>query len=86
MTTGTLGGLIKEFAVSGKPIIGICNWFHVLVKMGIFPDENLIANLKAVMAELNKIKPPKVSGTYIRSVFLAPTMGPSVKVDLDSLR
>lgn len=58
---------------------------HVSIGKVSSPDENLIANLKAVMAEINRLKPAKVSGNYILSVFLAPTMGPSVKVDLASL-
>jgi phosphoribosylformylglycinamidine synthase len=32
-----LGDNIKKFALSGKPIIGICNGFQVLVKMGLLP-------------------------------------------------
>lgn len=34
-----LGGELKEFAEAGKPVIGICNGFQVLVKMGLLPDE-----------------------------------------------
>ncbi|MFA7074641.1 MAG: phosphoribosylformylglycinamidine synthase I [Endomicrobiaceae bacterium] len=33
-----LGDNIKEFALSKKPIIGICNGFQVLVKMGLLPQ------------------------------------------------
>jgi phosphoribosylformylglycinamidine synthase len=33
------GDNIRKFALSGKPIIGICNGFQVLVKMGLLPDE-----------------------------------------------
>lgn len=33
-----LGDRLKEFALQGKPIIGICNGFQVLVKMGLLPD------------------------------------------------
>lgn len=33
-----LGDKIKKFALSGKPIIGICNGFQVLVKMGLLPE------------------------------------------------
>jgi phosphoribosylformylglycinamidine synthase len=35
-----LGNEMKEFADSGKPIIGICNGFQVLVKMGLLPNDN----------------------------------------------
>jgi phosphoribosylformylglycinamidine synthase len=33
-----LGDDIKKFALAGKPIIGICNGFQVLVKMGLLPE------------------------------------------------
>ena len=33
-----LGDEVKEFALAGKPIIGICNGFQILVKMGLLPD------------------------------------------------
>jgi phosphoribosylformylglycinamidine synthase len=32
------GDKVKKFALSGKPIIGICNGFQVLLKMGLLPD------------------------------------------------
>ncbi|MFH1761200.1 MAG: phosphoribosylformylglycinamidine synthase I [bacterium] len=32
-----LGDSIKKFAKSGNPVIGICNGFQVLVKMGLLP-------------------------------------------------
>ncbi|MFH1368530.1 MAG: phosphoribosylformylglycinamidine synthase I [Elusimicrobiota bacterium] len=34
-----LGADLKEFADNGKPVIGICNGFQVLVKIGLLPDE-----------------------------------------------
>jgi phosphoribosylformylglycinamidine synthase len=34
-----LGRQIQKFASDGKPVIGICNGFQVLVKMGLLPDE-----------------------------------------------
>jgi phosphoribosylformylglycinamidine synthase len=34
-----LGRKLQEFAQAGKPVIGICNGFQVLVKMGLLPDE-----------------------------------------------
>ena len=32
-----LGGPLKEFVAAGKLVVGICNGFQVLVKMGILP-------------------------------------------------
>jgi len=37
-----LGEKLYKFASSGKPVIGICNGFQVLVKMGILPKLNLV--------------------------------------------
>ena len=34
----TLKSRLTRFAKQGKPVIGICNGFQVLVKMGILPD------------------------------------------------
>lgn len=34
----SLGAEISRFVKSGKPIIGICNGFQVLVKMGLLPN------------------------------------------------
>ncbi|MDR1474643.1 MAG: phosphoribosylformylglycinamidine synthase I [Endomicrobium sp.] len=36
-----LGDKVKKFSLSGKPVIGICNGFQVLVKMGLLPDPEL---------------------------------------------
>jgi phosphoribosylformylglycinamidine synthase len=35
-----IGDILQKFALSGRPIIGICNGFQVLLKMGLLPDEN----------------------------------------------
>ncbi len=68
-----------ELKTEAQPII------HVSLGKVSFEDKKLIENLKAAVEELNRVQPSKVQGEYIRSVFLAPTMGPSVKVDLASL-
>ncbi|MDR1418695.1 MAG: phosphoribosylformylglycinamidine synthase I [Endomicrobium sp.] len=36
---------IKKFALSGRPIIGICNGFQILVKMGLLPDPCLFEQM-----------------------------------------
>jgi phosphoribosylformylglycinamidine synthase len=43
-----LGDRIKKFALSGKPIIGICNGFQVLVKMGLLPDPKLFEQISTL--------------------------------------
>ncbi|OEG71891.1 hypothetical protein ATZ36_12050 [Candidatus Endomicrobiellum trichonymphae] len=43
-----LGNRIKKFALSGRPIIGICNGFQVLVKMGLLPDPELFEQVSTL--------------------------------------
>jgi phosphoribosylformylglycinamidine synthase len=43
-----LGEQVKKFALSGRPIIGICNGFQVLVKMGLLPDTNLFEQISTL--------------------------------------
>ncbi|MDR0978033.1 MAG: phosphoribosylformylglycinamidine synthase I [Endomicrobium sp.] len=42
------GSQIKKFALSGRPIIGICNGFQVLVKMGLLPDPELFEQVSTL--------------------------------------
>jgi len=61
-----------------------------LVQMAIgklsFEDDRLLKNLAAVVDQIQKIKPPSVKGTYIKSVYLSSTMGPGVKIDLQTIQ
>jgi large subunit ribosomal protein L1 len=54
---------------------------HVPVGKASFEAEALLANLRAVVDELERAKPAAAKGRYLRRVSLASTMGPSVKVD-----
>jgi len=51
-----------------------------------FDDAKLITNLAAVVETIIKLKPPSVKGAYIKSVYLSTTMGPSVRLDINSLQ
>lgn len=51
-----------------------------------FDDSRLIKNLAAVVDQVQKVKPPSVKGTYIKSIYVSTTMGPSVKIDLTTLQ
>jgi large subunit ribosomal protein L1 len=46
-----------------------------------FPDDHLLDNYQAVIEELIRAKPSAAKGKYIRSIVMASTMGPGVKVD-----
>ena len=54
---------------------------HMTVGKTSFPDEHLLANYQAVIEELIRAKPSAAKGKYIRSIVMASTMGPGVKVD-----
>ena len=50
-----------------------------------FKDEDLLDNVKAFFAAVLKSKPSGLKGSYMNQVFLSSTMGPALKVDLNSL-
>ena len=51
-----------------------------------FTRQQLLANFRAVIDEINRAKPAAAKGRYIKSVALSSTMGPGVDVDPGSLR
>ena len=54
---------------------------HMTVGKTSFSDQQLLDNYRAVMEEIIRAKPSAAKGKYIRTVTLASTMGPVVKVD-----
>jgi len=58
---------------------------HAIVHLAIgktsFDDRALLENYQAVMEEMNRAKPAAAKGKYIRTVTMASTMGPGIKVD-----
>ncbi len=55
------------------------NIIHVRIGKVSFGAERLMNNLTTVMDAIIKAKPAAAKGTYLRSTYLATTMGPSVK-------
>jgi large subunit ribosomal protein L1 len=51
-----------------------------------FGRDQLLANFRAVIDELNRAKPAAAKGRYIKSVAVSSTMGPGVDVDPTRLR
>ncbi len=45
-----------------------------------FTEEQLVENYKALYAQLVKVRPAAVKGTYMKSITLSTTMGPGIKV------
>lgn len=57
---------------------------HAIVGKASFNEEYLIDNIKAFMDVIIKSKPQAAKGIYLKSVSLASTMGPGIKINLDS--
>jgi large subunit ribosomal protein L1 len=59
---------------------------HVPVGKSSFEKKQLLENVRAVLDEIQRAKPAAAKGKYIRSVTLATTMGPGVKIDPNRTR
>ena len=57
---------------------GIC---HVPLGKVSFDDQKLVENYAALYTEILRVKPSSAKGKYVKSIALASTMGPGVKVD-----
>lgn len=67
-----------EFKVDRAGIV------HVPVGRASFTPEQLAANVATLVDAVNRAKPSGAKGTYMRTLTLAPTMGPGVRVDITS--
>ncbi len=54
---------------------------HLVIGKRDFEERRLLENYAAVMEELIRAKPSAAKGRYIRSVIVATTMGPGIKID-----
>lgn len=57
------------------------NIIHVPVGKASFSEEKLQENFEALMDAIVKARPAALKGQYLKSVTLAPTMGPGVKLN-----
>ena len=57
---------------------------HGLVGKVSFTEEQLKENIKAFVAVILKSKPSAVKGIYVKNISLASTMGPGIKLDINS--
>ena len=67
-----------EFKVDRSGII------HVPIGKVSFSAEQLAANVGALVDAVNRAKPSGAKGTYLRTLTLAPTMGPGLRIDIPS--
>ena len=57
------------------------NIIHVPIGKASFTEEQLTDNFQTLIEAINKAKPAAVKGQYLKSVTIAPTMGPGVKLN-----
>ena len=85
--TPDVGKAVEEFK-GGKVEYRTDRYGNVHVPIGklSFEPAALQANFRAVLDEIQRAKPASAKGRYIRKISLAPTMGPSVKIDANRLK
>lgn len=68
-----------EYRVDSTGII------HLSVGKTNFKAEDLVANTQAVVAAIKAAKPASLKGSYVQSVHMTTTMGPSIKVAVSEI-
>jgi large subunit ribosomal protein L1 len=61
------------------------NIIHVPIGKASFSEEQLADNFQTLIDAINKAKPSAAKGQYLRSVTIASTMGPGVKLNVTKL-
>jgi large subunit ribosomal protein L1 len=67
-----------EFKVDRAGIV------HAVIGRASFTPEQLLANAATLVDAVNRAKPTGAKGTYMRTLTLAPTMGPGIRIDIPS--
>lgn len=85
--TFDLAGAISEFKAGKLEFradrTGIV---HVIFGKASFSAEDLLVNLKALQETIDRNRPSGAKGRYWRTVYVSATMGPSIEVDISTLR
>ncbi|MBV7433598.1 50S ribosomal protein L1 [Cardiobacteriaceae bacterium TAE3-ERU3] len=58
---------------------------HSIIGKVDFEEAKLEENLKALVAEINKLRPAAAKGIYLKKAFLSSTMGPGIAIDVSEL-
>ena len=57
---------------------------HGIIGKASFEEKKLVENLEAFVNTIIKLKPASVKGNYIKNISVSSTMGPGVKLDINS--
>lgn len=68
-----------EFRIDKQAII------HQVIGKVSFTDEQLLENAKELVNAVMKAKPSSAKGTYVKAISVASSMGPGVKLDVNSV-
>ena len=58
---------------------------HAIFGKISFGKEKLTENLRVLLQAILDAKPASLKGDYIKSITIAPTMGPGIRVDMRSI-
>jgi large subunit ribosomal protein L1 len=59
---------------------------HVQLGKASFTPEQIEANFRAVIDEIQRAKPASAKGRYIRKITVSTTQSPGVRIDIGRLR
>ncbi len=84
--TADIGKAVKE-AKAGKIEFKVDKTGNINVAVGriSFKEEQLSENLMPLLQSILRAKPASSKGVFLRTLYLSTTMGPGLKVDLQSL-
>ena len=57
---------------------------HGIIGKASFAEDKLVENLNTFVNTILKLKPASVKGNYVKSISISSTMGPGIKLDLNS--
>lgn len=57
---------------------------HGVIGKASFDSEKLLENLQMFVSTILKIKPATIKGNYVKNISISSTMGPGIKIDLNS--
>jgi len=59
---------------------------HIMFGKSSFPAEDLLVNLKALQDTIDRNRPAGAKGRYWRTIYVSASMGPSIQIEVSSLR